>query len=442
MRTKLSVLLGVAAMLTVALPASSSGRSNTVGAAPGSAVADWTQNAHQAIATATRFPAKEAVYMGIVSATIYDAAVAVDGRYRPYGNVDVTAPRGASLDAAVAAAANDVLVGLFPAQQVQLDNLYNAYVNGVAAGQAKDDGLAAGHAVAGQILASPRIATAISVLRAPEHYQQQTPGPGVYEPTGPAPIGTTLADVPPLALASVAQFRPDGPSTLGSEVYAHDLNEVALVGRKDSTARTAEQTTTAWFWTDLDIPQWNRAMLRLADSRGLGPLQTARMLAMANVSGSDAMIACFDAKYQYFFWRPVKAIRNADTDGNPATNADPTWEPLFPTPPFPEYPSAHGCHSAAVTQALRRFFGTDRVRFSLDSFATTPPPAGCTACAPGAVRYYDRFRDAVKEVISARVWAGFHFRHSDQAGAALGRKVARYVTQRFFEQRAKRAGRG
>jgi len=145
------------------------------------------------------------------------------------------------------------------------------------------------------------------------------------------------------------------------------------------------------------------------------------MLAMAHVAGGDAMIACFDAKYAYWFWRPYQAIPGAGTDGNDGTEPDPTWQPLRMTPNFPEYPSAHACHSAAVAEALSVFFGTDRVRFSLDSRAT------------GTTRAYARFRHMVQEVESARVLVGFYFRNSDREGSMLGRHVARYVIARRFK---------
>jgi hypothetical protein len=145
------------------------------------------------------------------------------------------------------------------------------------------------------------------------------------------------------------------------------------------------------------------------------------MLAMAHVAGGDAMIACFDAKYHYWFWRPYQAIPQADTDGNPATVADPNWQPLRTTPNFPEYPSAHACHSTAVVEALDAFFGTNKVPFSLDSRVT------------GTTREYDRLQDVVKDVDWARVLVGFHFRNSDQQGSNLGRKVGRYVVDHYFQ---------
>jgi hypothetical protein len=227
----------------------------------------------------------------------------------------------------------------------------------------------------------------------------------------------------PLALRSASQFRPAGPDALRSGAYADDFNQVKDLGRVDSTSRTPEQTNLARFWTDHDLRQWNDAMLRLATARGLGLVRTARMLALAHVTGGDAMIACFDAKYHYWFWRPYQAVPQADSDGNPATVADSTWQPLGTTPNFPEYPSAHACHSTAVVRALDTFFGTDRIRFTLDSRA------------PGVTertRTYRRLQDVVTDVDRARVLVGFHFLSSDLQGSTLGRKVSRYVAEHYF----------
>jgi hypothetical protein len=381
------------------------------------AVSDWSLIAQNStVVVGKKFPGEAAVYMGIVHAAIYDAAVAVSGGYHPY-LVSPVVPPGASLDAAVATAAHDVLVALFPDQQAALDAAHAASLAGIPEGQSKIDGIAAGEQVGAGFLALP----AIDGLNSTVPYVPPPPGPGVYEPTASAPpLGTKLPQVVPLALATASQLRPDGPSPLTSGEYAADFNEVKRLGRLDSPFRTEKQTRIALFWTDHDIPQWNRNLVRLAAQRHLGPVQTARMLAMAHVAGSDAMIACFDAKYHYLSWRPLHAIQRADTDGNPLTQPDATWQPLRPTPNHPEYPSAHACHTTAITVALEKFFGTSAVSFSLDSLVT------------GETRYYDRFKDVVKEVNRARVWAGFHFRNSDEEGSILGRKVGRFVVQNFF----------
>jgi hypothetical protein len=382
------------------------------------AVADWSLIAQNAIVTvAKKFPGEAAVYMGIVHATIYDAVVAIEGGYRPYA-ITPTVPPHASVEAAVATAAHRVLVGRFPDQQASLDDAYFAYLNGVPDSEAKTNGILLGEDVGVGML----LLRANDGLESIVPYVQPRPGPGVYQPTAPAaPLGTRMPSVLPLALEHASQFRPNGRPALDSRDYAKDFSEVKDLGRADSSVRSAEQTSVARFWTDHDVPQWNRNLLRLAEARGLTAVETARMLAMAHVAGGDAMIGCFDAKYHYLSWRPVHAIQRADTDDNAHTVPDPTWQPLLPTPNHPEYPSAHACHTTAIVEVLESFFGPGRVRFSLDSLVT------------GDTRHYRRFREVVAEVNNARVWAGFHFRYSQEDGSRLGREVARFVVRNFFQ---------
>lgn len=384
------------------------------------AIADWSLIAQNAIVTVGRkFPGEAAVYMGIVHAAIYDAVVALEGGYRPYA-IAPAVPRNTSLAAAVAAAAHRVLAGRFPDQQAGpngLDEVYFAYLNGIADVEAKANGIQVGEEVGVGMLLLRDNDGLDSVLP----YVQPRPGPGVYEPTAPtAPLGTRMPSVRPLALEYAAQFRPEGPPAIRSGKYAQDFDEVKYLGRIDSSVRTAEQTAVARFWTDHDLPQWNRSLLRLAAARGLTAIETARMLAMAHVAGGDAMIGCFDAKYHYLSWRPVHAIPRADTDGNDHTLSDPAWQPLATTPNHPEYPSAHACHTAAIAQTLESFFGPGRIPFSVDSLVT------------GETHHYERFREVLAEVNNARVWAGFHFRYSQEDGSRLGRKVARFVARNFF----------
>src|SRR5215471_11038124 len=311
-------------------------------------VVAWSTEARRAIVPPSagpenfgnKFPGEAAVYMGIVHAAIYDAAVAIEGGYQPYA-IALTAPADTS-----PAAAHGTLIGLQPAlglnpgQQAILDGDYAAYLAAIPDGTAKTNGISIGQQVAAAVLAlrandgrdnNPTLAD----LHPP------APGPGVWQPDPTRPVlGLRLPGIRPLALTSAFQFRPGGPNSLTSTEYAEDVNQVAQLGRFDSTTRTADQTTQALFWTDHDIRQWNDGLLRLAAARGLDLVQTARMLAMAHVAGGDAMIACFDAKYHYWFWRPYQAIPLADSDGNPATTADPSWVPLGTTPNFPESSSA------------------------------------------------------------------------------------------------------
>jgi hypothetical protein len=399
-------------------------------------VAFWSTEARCAIVPppagpenfGNKFPGEAAVFMGIVHVAIYDAAVAIEGGYQPYAPT-ATAPADASPEAAIATAAYDTLVGLQNTNKLRLtasgqailDGDYNAYLAAIPDGQGKQDGIAVGQEAAQAVLAL-RANDGLDKNPSVSDLNPPAPGPGVWQPnpTGPV-LGLRLPGVRPLALQSASQFRPDAPDALTSPAYAADFNQVKNLGKSDSATRTPEQTQQALFWTDHDIRQWNDGMLRLASARGLDLVQTARMLAMAHVAGGDAMIACFDAKYHYWFWRPYQAIPQADTDGNPDTVADPTWRPLRNTPNFPEYPSAHACHSTGVVTALDAFFGTDKVQFTLDSRVT------------GTTREYDRLQDVVKDVDLARVLVGFHFRNSDMQGSTLGRKVGGYVADHFFQ---------
>ena len=417
------------AMLIWAKPQPS--HANSLAARP---VIDWSNEARRAIVPASagpenygnKFPGEAAVYMAIVHAAIYDAAVAIEGGYEPYA-IALAAPANTSSAAAIATAAHHTLVGLqpqlglSPAQQAILDSDYNAYLAAITDDDtAKANGIAIGE----------QVAAAVLLLRANDGREKNptladldppTPGPGIWQPDLSRPVlGLRLPGIRPLALESASQFRPDGPNLLTSDQYARDFEQVKELGRFDSASRTDEQMAEALFWTDHDLRQWNDGMLRLAAARGLDLVQTARMLAMAHVAGGDAMIGCFDAKYHYWFWRPHQAIPQADSDGNPATVADLSWRPLRTTPNFPEYPSAHACHSSGVTKALEAFFDTDKIPFSLDSRVT------------GTARDYDRFHDVVKDVNWARVLVGFHFRNSDEEGANTGRKVGRYVADNFF----------
>jgi hypothetical protein len=373
-----------------------------------------------------KFPGEAAVYMGIVHIAIYDAAVAIDGGYRPFLPTR-WAPAHTSSAAAIAAAAHDTLVGLQPAlglnagQQAILDSDYGAFLAAIPDGRAKTNGLAVGRRVAAAVI-SWRTNDGRDANPALADLDPTAPGPGVWQPDPTRPVlGLRLPGIQPLALASASQFRPLGPPALTSQAYADDLNQVEQLGAIDSSSRTPEQTEQALFWTDHDLRMWNDGLLRLATDRHLDLVQTARMLVMAHVAGGDAMIACFDAKYHYWFWRPFQAIAGADTDGNPDTTADPTWQPLATTPNFPEYPSAHACHSTAVVTALDAFFGTDQVPMTLDSRVTH------------TTRHYDRLHDIVKDVDWARVLVGFHFRNSDLQGTALGRKVGRYAAHNYFQ---------
>jgi hypothetical protein len=406
-------ILLVAVVAVLALTAQAAGTSATTG--QGNAVTDWNEIAQNAIVVG-RPTASSLVLEGIVQAAVYDAVVAIEGGSQPFV-ASPTVPRPASTAAAVAAAAHGVLVARVPGQAMSVQPQYEAYLSSIPDGEAKTNGIAVGDEVAEATLAWRAGDGFDNVVP----YVQPTPGPGVFEPVASTtPIDVKLKRVRPLTYGSLSEFRPDGPNPLTSTEYAEDYNEVKAYGRADSSVRTPEQTEIARFWAESAAVQAPRTVRALAIAQGLGVAETARMLAMVHVAGADALLACFDAKYHYLYWRPLHAIQRADTDGNPATVPDATWTSLL-TVNHPEYPSAHGCFTKAMTDALAVFFGTDKVGLSMSSTVT------------GTTRYYDRFSDVAKEVYDARVWAGLHFRNSVMEGAWIGRKVAAHVVTNFFQ---------
>ncbi|MEU4607837.1 vanadium-dependent haloperoxidase [Kribbella sp. NPDC023972] len=384
---------------------------STTGAA-GSAdpVLKWSRVATQAI-VATRPPASAEVMLGIVHVAIADTAAGL-GHGLPYVAA-VRPDRHASAASAVATATYDVLKARVPT--ASLESTYADYLAGVPDGNAKSRGIALGRAVAAAVL-TWRAGDGLDNQVA---YEQRKPGPGVWEPTAAtSPVDLVLTQVRPLTLRSRAQFRPDGPDALTGERYARDVAEVAALGRKDSTTRTAGQTETAMFWSEHAAQQWNRTLVRLATDRQLTLSEAARMLALVHVTSGDALVACWEAKYRYRFWRPVHAIQRADTDGNPRTTADPTWQPLLGAN-HPDYPSGHACFTAAATRALQAFFHTDRLKLTIDSQVT------------GTTRSYHQLSSVRAEVREARILSGLHFRHAMQDGEQLGTDVANWVTHRF-----------
>jgi hypothetical protein len=403
------------AVAAVAVGAQASRTSAATTSGQGNAVTDWNQIAQNAIVVG-RPTASALVLEGIVQAAVYDAVVAIEGGYEPFV-ASPDAPGEASTAAAVAAAAHGVLVARVPGQAASVDAQYAAYLATIPDGPGKTNGIAVGEEVAQAILAW-RAGDGFDTV---VPYVQPPAGPGVFEPVAPTtPIDVKLKQVRPLTFASTSQFRPDGPSPLTSAEYAEDFDEVKAYGRADSAVRTPEQTEVARFWAESAAIQSPRTLRALAIEKGLGLVETARMLALVHVAGADGLLACFDAKYHYLFWRPVHAIQRADTDGNPATEPDPTWTSLLNVN-HPEYPSAHSCWTTPMTDALAAFFGTDKVALSMDSTVT------------GTTHYYARLNDVAKEMYDARVWAGLHFRTSMLEAAWIGRKVARYVVANFFQ---------
>lgn len=353
--------------------------------------------------------------MASVHVAMYDAVVAVKGGYEPFYTTATSPAAGASVNAAAATAACGVLRGLFPNRAPQYEPTCGSYLDSLPEGIAKNRGIAIGEEVAAGTLAARANDGRSTVVT-------YTPGsdPGDFRGTNPAlPFAPFIR---PFALASVSQFRAEGPPDLTSFAYARDLNEVKALGSATSTVRTEAQTDLARFATEPPPRWWPRNMRQFAtDSRSV--LQHARTMAFLWVAQADATNACFDSKYHFEFWRPFSAIQLADTDDNPATEADAAWAPIVPTPNHPEYPAAHACNSAAVGAVLQKVFGGNRLEFSVDSLA------------PGVVqtvRHYQKIDDMVNDLKVARIYGGMHYRNSANDGATLGRNVANYIGRRYF----------
>jgi len=391
-------------------------------------VTDWNWFATRAAAAA--LPAERvtpALQTAMTQIAVYDAVYAIDHSYKPLLAKIPHNTRGASKEAAVVVAAYKTLVALIPSQKTTLDAQYATSLATIPEGTAKQRGIAIGTEVAARVLAAR--ANDGRLVDVPYSYGSL---PGGYQPTSPTPPPTPitpwLAKVKPFVLAAPSQFRPDGPSPLDSQAYAEDLEEVALLGRKDSTTRTAAQSQLGKAHTMAPALLWGNNLHAFVVAQNLTLEENARLLAKLWVTLSDAGVACWDAKFHFNAWRPMTAIRNADLDGNEDTTADTTWEPAEPTPPHPEYPSGHGCFTGAATEALRRYFGTQRVPLTI---VTTVPVNGVPTSFTYNYRYLDDF---LNDVLDARVYGGMHFRSSNEDGAELGRSVARYVDRNAFQR--------
>jgi VCPO second helical-bundle domain len=390
------------------------------GGPPDTFVADWDAIGSQAFTAAALSPAEGHTIFAYVAIAVYDSVMAVNGRYEPFA-VDVDAPAGASAEAAVATAAHRILVHYLPAQASIVDPAYTASLATIADGQAETDGVATGEKVADRLIAR----RAGDGFRAAVTYTPPNPPiPGVWLPTAPTPpVGPYLGLMQPFSLDSADQLRPHGPPALRSKKWARDYNEVKEIGSSTSTTRTAEQTLAARFWAEPPVQQARGSFRKFVLDHHLDVVQAARFMAMMSVTYADALIACFDAKYHFAFWRPITAIRAGDTDGNAATVGDPAWTPLLPaTPNHPEYPSAHSCVTPTAGRVIARFLGTPRIDFTIPSLTGLGD------------RHYDRASDLEYEVSNARIWGGIHFRSAVEDGVAIAEQVANRVLGHHFQR--------
>jgi hypothetical protein len=325
------------------------------------------------------------------------------------------------VDAAAAVAAHDVLAATFPARVGMLDAALAEDLAAVPDGESEDAGVAAGAAAADDMLAVRTGDGRFADIPAPADGDE----PGEWRRTATSSVVTPwVAAVLPFLVNDPAQFRTEGPNPLTSDEYAAQLDEVRRLGVSVGSSRTPQQTEIARFWTDNTAAQINRAVRGWSDERNLSTIESARLLAMTTMTGADSMITCWNNKFHYLAWRPVTAIRLADTDGNPATVADPTWQPLSVTANHPEYTSGHACLTGATTQALATFAGTSRVDLTItsDIAGTTP-------------RFYATTDDLRTEVENARIYGGDHVRKGGTDGTKVGDHVAKWGLKRFFFER-------
>ena len=444
--TRTLLVMSIAALVLAPVVAPASARPARV-----DAVTVWNANAGQAALDAclapTNNPLHESRLYAAMHVAIHDALNAIDRRSRPYAFKTGAKP-GASPEAAVAAAARDVLVPLL--QQLPapfsdcvaasgavagVDAAYAAALGAIPDGRAKRRGVALGQAAAAAILALRAGDGSDTPLFDTAYPQGTQPGEYRFTPGFDFAFAPGWADVTPFVLRDSSQFRPGPPYRVTGKKYAADFNEVKRLGGDDITtpsARTAEQTEIALFWVESSPLQWNRIARTVSADTGLDLWENARLFGLLNMALADGYIGSFDTKYHgYKYWRPVTAIQLADTDGNPNTSADPTWTPLVPTPPIPDYDSAHSVEGGAASQVLKRFFGTDHVGFTTCSL-TLPAGSTCDDASP-VLRSYTSFSQAREENGVSRILVGFHFRKAVDEGIEHGRKIGNRAVNRFLQ---------
>ena len=418
-RRFLALAVFAAALLALGGASATNATQQPVGP-PDTYVAAWDAVGSEAFSAAALSPAEGHVIFAYVAIAVYDSVMAIEGGYEPFAvDVDVD---DASSEAAVAAAAHRILAHYLPAQAPTIiDPAYVTSLATIPAGQAKTNGISVGESVAELIIAK----RSGDGFRVPVSYTPPNPPiPGVWLPTAPTPpIGPYLGLMRPFSLDSADQFRPGGPPALSSKKWAKEYNEVKEIGSSTSTTRTPEQTLAARFWAEPPVQQARGALRRLVLDRQLDVSDAARLMAMVSVTYADALIACFDAKYHYAFWRPITAIRAGDTDCNNETVGDPTWSTLLAgTPNHPEYPSAHSCVTPAGGLVVASFLGTPKIDFTVPSLTGLGD------------RHFPRAKDLEYEVSNARIWGGIHFRSAVEDGVEIGKKIAHHVLAHHFKR--------
>jgi hypothetical protein len=371
--------------------------------------------------------------LAIAHLAIYDAVNGIRRTHEPYlvtGNV----ASSASVDAAAAAAGYSVFGSLYPALRAEAEALYSSLLASIKDGPQKQAGIAWGQHVAGTLLEVRRTDGSDKTV-------VYIPGtnPGAWQPTisfagivRPALL-PQWGSVTPFGIRSVVPFRPPDPPLLTTAQYAADVNQVQSVGGLNSATRTPEQTEIARFWgygpgTATPPGHWNQIAQETAFRQRNTLEENARLFALLNMALADAAIVSWDCKYTFNLWRPITAIQRADLDGNPNTSPDPSWTPLLPTPPFPEYTSGHSTFSAAAAVVLASFHHTDNVPFAVGSDDL-----------PGVVRHYNSFSQAALESGMSRIFGGIHFMSANVNGLSSGAALAEDIVFRLLTPKDNRS---
>jgi hypothetical protein len=387
-------------------------------AAPPSAranvITDWDEKAVAVVTPVGPYPAQR--LMAMVHVAMFDATNSIARRYLPY-LVQLPAAPTTSKEAAAATAAAAILATIDAKTANEMKVAVASYLASIPDGAAKLDGIKLGQAVAARVLE----ARSNDGSDAPDDYRPRTT-PGVYIPT-PITAGSIWPGVKPFAIAKPSQFRPQPPVALTSETWAKDFNELCDYGGKTSAKRLPQQTETARFWLMVGPQAYHPFARHLATAQQMNIEDSARFMALVAVGLTDALIALFDAKYQYNFWRPITAIRNGDIDDNPATERRATWQPIDNTPLHPEYPCAHCVLSGVVAGVVAAVLGTEDI----------PEVAVTSPTAPGVTHRWTNLTVFAEEVANARIWAGFHYRFSTQVGTPMGRQIGEYVVKNVMQ---------
>jgi hypothetical protein len=396
-----------------------------IGAAPSAfadVITDWDE---KAVAIVNAMPPYNSQrIMGIVHVAMFDAVNSIEPRYRPY-LVQLPVAPSTSKEAAAAAAAATVLASLDAKTASAVREALTVNLASIPDGQAKSDGIKLGETVAAKVLE----ARANDGHDAPDAYRPRT-SPGVYVPT-PITAASVWPDMKPFAMNSPSQFRPQPPVSLTSKEWATDYNEIKDYGSKTSTKRTPQQTETARFWLMVGPQAYHPLARQIVKAKQMSVSDSARFMTLVSLGLNDALIAVFDAKYHYNFWRPITSVRNGDIDDNPATERDATWQPIDNTPMHPEYPCAHCILSGSVAGVIKAALGS----------ADIPEVAMTSPTAPGVTHRFTNMSAFADEVANARIWAGFHYRFSTRVGTDMGGRIGEHVVTNVLQPAALAGGR-